>query len=176
MGPNQWDDGYEPATPVWLRDWLDPFPQSASPKQFREVLAAGIRQESDGAWEGVVMSPEDQRKGEDDADYFARLEKEHNVEAYFFFVPNQAKILGTVFEGGMLRRDVQWGKNPRIAVFVEKGFLTLGEDGDATLNVKGKRTTYLKSLLRVSNHIEEWDTVEDAFEQMMRRARTNWTL
>lgn len=174
LGPNEWDDGYEPPAPVWLRDYLGTIPKVATPKHLRQALSHRISVESAGAWQGVVMSPENQRKGEDDAAFFERLEAEGDVQAYFILVPAQAKILGTIFEGGMLRRDFKWGANPRIVLFVEKGTVAFDEDGNATLTLKGKRTTYLKSLIKVAQHLEEWSTLEEAFDGMAKRARAEW--
>lgn len=169
LGPNEWDDDYKPETPIWLREYLDDLPPSATPKDIRKALAKQIADDSGGKWNGVVMTPESQRKNEDDALFFERLERD--VQAYFILVPLRAKILGTVFEGGMLRRDFKWGGHPRISIFIEKGFVRTDEDGVVTIEAKGKRTTYIKTLLKVADHVEEWETLEEAFDQMRRRAR-----
>lgn len=59
----------------------------------------------------TVMQPADQLPGEDEADFFARLEAEYAVDAYFVIIPLNAKVLGTICEGGMLVRDFKWGAN-----------------------------------------------------------------
>lgn len=174
LGPNEWDDDYHPASPLWLRDYLNPLPPVATPKQIRQAMAVRIGRDSAGHWQGIVMDPTGQGNDEDDADFFHRLEKENNVQAYYFFVPNSGKFVGTAFEAGMLRRDFHYGENPRISLFLEAGFLTWNDDGTAEPALKGKRTRYITSVVNVAQHVEEWRSLEESFDRIVRRARTNW--
>lgn len=174
LGPNEWDDDYQPRSPPWLRAYLNPLPAVATPMQIRQAMGVRIERESGGAWRGIVMDSRNQKTGEDDADFFRRLETQGNVMAYYFFVPNRSKIMGTAFEAGMLRRDFHYGQHPRIALFAEAGFMAFRDDGTVELAIKGKRTRYFASLIHIAEHVEDWRTLEEGFENVGRRARSHW--
>ena len=157
LGPDQWDDGHTLETPIWAHD-VDPGP--FTPKALRLQAAACIARASRGEILGLVMDPKAQRPDEDDAAFFHRLETEHAIETYFIIVPLQTKVLGTVFEGGMLVRDFQWGRTPRIVLFVQDGFAEEDEDGGFVFTEAGKRTRYLESLANRAHHVQKWDTFE----------------
>jgi hypothetical protein len=53
------------------------------------------------------MDPSGQRPAEDSADFFRRPEVENFEDAYFTVLPARAKVLGTIFEGGMLVPEAQ---------------------------------------------------------------------
>lgn len=100
LGPDHWDDGVAVAWPAWaLGARREPF----TPNHLRQLLAERIAAASEGTVAGLVMDPVDQRPGEDDADFFQRLEQ--GVKAYMVILPARAKVLGTIFEGGLLVRD-----------------------------------------------------------------------
>ncbi len=100
------------------------------------------------------MGPNLRRAGELDADLFRRLELEALVDAYFFVFALRAKVLGTVFEGGMLLRDFHLGGHPRIYLFIERGFAALRRDGSVEFTATGKRTRYLESLAAHAKHVD----------------------
>lgn len=109
------------------------------------------------------MTPDRAKAGEGVADLFRRIEVEEKVDAYFVLVPLRTKVLGTVFEGGMLQRDFHYGRSPRIVLFLERGFAK--EDGGAyTFTVKGKRTRYLESLAEGAEHVLFWDSYEELLD------------
>ena len=157
LGPDHWDDGHAIETPLWARDVE---PGRFTPKALRLQAAACIARATQGEIQAVVMDPKAQLPDEDDAAFFHRLEVERQTETYFIIVPTRAKVLGTVFEGGMLVRDFQWGRNPRILLFLQEGFAEEDEDGGFTFTEAGKRTRYLESLANNAHHVERWSTFE----------------
>lgn len=152
--------------PIWARDALDPNPDPFTPKHLREAIAS-IIEEEDPARQGVVMDPGGQREGEADGEYFHRLEEEHDVDAYFVLVPRRTKVLGTIFEGGMLERDFHYGKNPTVLLFLERGFARHEGSGTYTFTAKGKRTRYLESLAERAHHVHLWETLEDLVDAVV---------
>ena len=109
------------------------------------------------------MTPDQARTGEGPADFFRRLEVEARIDAYFFIVPLRAKVLGTVFEGGMLQRDFHYGRPPRVAMFLQRGFARESKGG-LTFTAKGKRTRYLESLAAEAEHVALWDSFDELLE------------
>ena len=166
LGPDQWDDGVRVARPLWIPEKTEPF----TPKEFRLHAAEAIREESGGAVMGVVMDERLRKPGVVGNDaLFAQIEEDYPVERYFVVVPADAKVLGTVFEGGMLVRDFKWGGNPEIVLFLEDRFLEEDEDGTAQW-AKGKRTRYLDDLLRHAHHVATWSTLEEALDLIVGQA------
>jgi hypothetical protein len=116
------------------------------------------------------MDPKDQLAGEDDSDFFRRLEVERGVDSYFIIVPPQAKVLGTVFEGGMLIRDLHYGRRSTFSLFPSASSVEIRDDGEVVFLEKGKRTQYLRSLARKALHFQPWDDMEDLREAVLSRA------
>lgn len=170
LGPNEWDDGVHVPAPLWAAELLGELPEPFTPKHLRLAAAARIEAESDGRVSAVVMDPKGQKPSEDDADYFERIERERAIDAYFVVVPLRTKILGTVFEGGMLRRDFAHGRRPYIAVFIERGAARIDEHERWEFVEKGHRTRYLASLAKVAGLVQEWETLEDLVESLVERA------
>lgn len=166
LGPDRWDDDVQVPAPIWAQDALDHHPDPFTPKHLREAAAAVI-QDEDPARQGVVMDPGDQREGESDGDFFHRLEDEHDVDAYFIIVPMQTKVLGTIFEGGMLERDFHYGQNPTVLLFLEQGFARREDGGTYTFTAKGKRTRYLESLAERAHHVHFWETFEELIDAVL---------
>lgn len=173
LGPDQWDDDVAPLPPD-----LPELPQEPyTPKSLRTAAARRIIAEADGKVRVVIMDPSHQRPGEDDADFFHRLEVEHEVDTYLIVVPMKAKVLGTVFEGGMLVRDRQRGFDPRIAFFPQHGYARQGSDGTVdfeTEGAKGKRTRYLQSVTRAAQHVELWEQPGDLLPRLVARSIMPW--
>ncbi|MDG7006389.1 MAG: hypothetical protein JRM86_05585 [Nitrososphaerota archaeon] len=116
------------------------------------------------------MDPRLQHPGEDDADFFERLEGDPELVAYFFIVPAKAKVVGTVFEEGMLRRDFKYGKLPRIVLFLEAGTVRSLSGGTFEFVEHGKRARYLRSFARKAEHVEIWNSLDDLKEAVLNRA------
>lgn len=116
------------------------------------------------------MDPDDQRDDESDGDFFRRLEDEHDVDAYFIVFPTRTKVLGTIFEGGMLERDFHYGQNPSVLLFLEDGFAKRQAPGTYTFTAKGKRTRYLETLAERAHHVEFWETFEELSDAIVTRA------
>ncbi|MDG6969840.1 MAG: hypothetical protein JRN54_01870 [Nitrososphaerota archaeon] len=141
----------------------------------RKALAIHLERESSGEWHGLVMDPVGQRPGEDDADYFERIEGENNPVAYLFIIPEKAKIIGTVFEEGMLRRDFKYGVKPRIILFLEEGTALALQGGVYEFISKGKRARYLRSLARKAEHVEFWRTFDELRDAVLWRVLVGLT-
>ncbi len=169
LGPDQWDDAVEVAPPAWATSLLGPGAHPFTPHNLRKALAIHLERESFGEWHGLVMDPEGQKPGEDDADYFERIEAENNPVAYLFIIPEKAKIIGTVFEEGMLRRDFKYGIKPRILLFLEEGTALAFPSGAFEFVSKGKRARYLRSLARKAEHVEFWRTFDELRDTLLRR-------
>ncbi len=116
------------------------------------------------------MDPRLQRPGEDDTDLFERLEGDPELEAYYFIMPAKAKVVGTVFEEGMLRRDFKYGRNPRISLFLEASTVKSLPGGGVEFVEKGKRARYLRSFSRKAEHVEFWSSLDDLKEAVLNRA------
>lgn len=84
LGPDQFQSRSRPA------GW----PQGKTPHQVRQLLARMVAEDSGGLLRGVVMDPTEQREGEDDADFFARIEREHRLRWYYLVVPKGCKLVG----------------------------------------------------------------------------------
>lgn len=166
LGPNRWDDDVHVPTPIWAQAALEEAPDSFTPKHLREAAAA-ILEDEDPTRQGVVMDPEAQEEGESDGEFFHRLEDEHDVDAYFVIVPMRTKVLGTVFEGGMLERDFHYGRNPTVLLFLEEGFARNEGDGAYTFIAKGKRTRYLESIAERAHHVHLWETLEGLIDAVL---------
>lgn len=160
LGPDQWD-GEAPSAPAWLRDPSSPY----QPKDLRVHLARMISEE-DGTRRGVVMDPAHQRPDEPPGEFFRRLELEHSVDAYCIIVPHATKVLGTVFEGGMLERDFHYGQNPRILLLLDRRF-AVEHRGVVRFTAEGKRTRYLESLASRAHHVAFWDEPEDLVDLVL---------
>lgn len=173
LGPDQWDDGAVPP-PHELPELLG---ERYTPKSLRTAAARRITAETEGNVRTIVMDSADQRPGEDEADFFHRLEVEHDVDTYLIVVPTRAKVLGTVFEGGMLVRDRQRGLDPRIGFFPQRGYARQALDGTVdfeTEAAKGKRTRYLQSVTRAAQHVELWERPEDLLPRLVARSVMPW--
>jgi len=144
-----------------------------SPRHLRSVAAELIARESAGLRYGFLMETAGQRHDEDDAGFFRRLELDNRVDAYFVILPARAKVLGTVFEGGLLVRDFHFGRDPRIVLFVEARLLDSGFDGRFEFVAKGKRTRYLRSLVARAQSVIRWADVEGLFESIVAWSRTD---
>lgn len=151
---------------MWAEEALGHAPDEFTPKHLREAAAALIEDE-DPSRQGVVMDPDDQEEGESDGDFFHRLETEHDVDAYFIVVPTRTKVLGTVFEGGMLERDFHYGRNPTVLLFLEEGFARHEGQGTYRFKAKGKRTRYLETLAERAHHVHLWETFEELTEAIL---------
>jgi hypothetical protein len=114
-----------------------------------------------------MMRRQDQAAAEDDADFFGRLEVSEAVDAYFIILPRQAKVLGTVFEGGMLRRDFHYGVRPRIVLFLEAGTAEFDARSRWVFQVPGKRTRYLESLAARAEHVVVWADLDELMDQVL---------
>lgn len=152
--------------PLWAEDVLDSDLDAFTPKHLREALAAHIALEGP-VREGVVMDPADQREGESDGDFFHRLEREHDVDAYFIVVPTQTKVLGTIFEGGMLERDFHYDEDPTVLLFLQEGFARDHGGGEYEFTAKGKRTRYLETLAERAHHVAFWDAFEELLDKVL---------
>lgn len=166
LGPDHWDDGVAVPAPLWVREALEEEPDPFSPKHLRQAAASLIEDEAPNR-RGIVMDPADQHEGESDGDVFHRLEQEHDVDAYFVIVPMQTKVLGTIFEGGMLERDFHYGMNPSIVLFLEEGFAEDFGGGVYRFTAKGKRTRYLESLAERAHHVHVWDSFEGLIDAVL---------
>jgi hypothetical protein len=131
------------------------------------AAAEVIGRDSSGKRSGIIMDSADQRPREDDATFFRRLEIDHRVDAYFVFLPARAKVLGTVFEGGMLIRDFQFGRNPRIVLFVEAHLLAPDWRGGFEFVAKGKRTRYLRSLIARTHSVIRWTEADELLSSVV---------
>ena len=160
LGPDQWDDDYRPTVPSLVDDLMGPSSSPYQPRHLRVAAASLLAKDSGGRRLGFVMDPSVQRPAEDEADLFRRLELEHRVDAYFIVLPARTKVLGTVFEGGMLVRDFHFGRNPRIVLFVEESVIESDGRGRFEFIAKGKRTRYLRSLVTRAEHVVVWRGVE----------------
>lgn len=149
-----------------MTDALDETPDPFTPKDLREALAALIAEEYPGR-QGVVMDPGDQGEDESDGDFFHRLEREHEVDAYFIVFPTWTKVLGTIFEGGMLERDFHYDEDPTVLLFLQEGFARYEGAGEYTFTAKGKRTRYLETLAERAHHVAFWDSFEALEEKVL---------
>jgi len=113
------------------------------------------------------MRPDMRAPSESDADLFRRIEVSSGVDAYFIVLPLRTKVLGTVFEGGMLQRDFHYGRRPRIALFMEEGTARADHQGHWGFLTKGKRTRYLESLADRSEHVGLWADFDDLLDQVL---------
>ncbi len=154
-----------------MRDALDGAVGPFTPRILRLALSALIERESEGRCRAVIMGPADQWEGEDEADFFHRIELERKVDAYFFIVPARCKVLGTIFEEGMLVRDFQRGRAPLIVLFPKDRTFKESEDGSVMFVEKEKRTQYLRSLARKAVHVQPWGSLEE-----LRDAVLQWAL
>ncbi len=171
LGPDQWDGEATPALTPRISALIAGPPAALTPHRLRLALRAAIAKESGGSRAGIVMERQDQAPGEDDAEFFRRLELAEAVDSYFVILPARAKVIGTVFEGGMLRRDFHHGLHPRIVLFLEKGVAFEKAGGRWEFQVKGKRTRYLESLAARATHVAIWVDLDDLLEQVLQRAR-----
>jgi len=160
LGPDQWDDDYRPPIPAPVKAVLGSLSGPYQPRHLRLAAASMLAEDSGRRRTGVVMDPSSQWPGEDEADFFRRLEVECLVDAYFIVLPARAKLLGTVFEGGMLVRDFHFGRNPKIVLFVEESVIQPDARGRFEFVAKGKRTRYLRSLVIRAEHVVVWNRVE----------------
>lgn len=172
LGPDYWDDGFTVAAPPWIESAVGGPVTNFQPKLLRVALAVLIEKGSNGQVGTVVMDPSDQRKGEPDDDFFRRLEVENDVDAYFVIVPARTKVMGTIFEEGMLVRDFHFGRDPFVALFPEASTVKLPDDGSIEFVERGKRTQYLKSVARHAKHVDPWEGLEDLRERVLKRALT----
>lgn len=143
-----------------MTDALDETPDPFTPKHLREALAALIEEEYPDR-QGVVMDPDDQGKDESDGDFFHRLERQHEVDAYVIVFPTRTKVLGTIFEGGMLERDFHYDEDPTVLLFLQEGFARHEGGGKYTFTAKGKRTRYLETLAERAHHVGFWGSFEE---------------
>lgn len=143
-----------------------------TPKSFRQELAAHIHTESEGTVRGIVMDdslrPKDQ-PGMTNDELFHHIETAYRIEEYFVIVPADAKVLGTIFEGGMLVRDFHHGRRPKIVLFLDERFATMDDAGTVTF-AEGKRTQYLRDLLKRAHNTRYWNCLEDALDQVIEQA------
>lgn len=116
---------------------------------------------------GIVMDPEQQGAKELDGDFFHRLEQENQIDAYFLIIPMRSKVLGTVFEGGMLERDFHYGMSPRLLLFLEEGFAKEGPKGSFQFLSKGARTRYLETLAHRAHHTGIWSQPEALLDMVL---------
>jgi hypothetical protein len=156
--------------PLWVEHALGSPAAPFTPKLLRVALGALILQESSGKCRTVVMDPGEQHPGEDESDFFHRLELDWGVDSYFIIVPSGTKVLGTVFEGGMLIRDLHYGKRSTFSLFPQASSVDVRDDGEMVFIEKGKRTQYLKSLARKASHVQPWTDFEDLREAVLSRA------
>lgn len=170
LGPDQWDDNVDVAPPAWVTALLGPEASPFQPHSLRLVLSALLERESRGTCRGIVMDARDQLPDEDEVDFFERLERTPGLAAYYFIVPARAKVIGTVFEEAMLRRDFKYGVRPRIVLFLEAQTVKRLEGGAFEFTEKGKRARYLRSVLRKAEHVELWETFDDLREAVLQRA------
>lgn len=167
LGPDQWDDDHRPPLPGPVEALLGRSSTPYQPRDLRRAAALLIAKDSDGRRLGFVMDPSEQRPGEDEADFFRRLEVEHLVDAYFIILPDRAKVLGTVFEGGMLVRDFHFGRSPRIVLFAEDSVIKSDGRGAFEFVSKGRRTRYLRSLATRAEHVVVWRGLERLFASIL---------
>lgn len=166
LGPDQWDDDFEVEAPTWLLTELkDLGEQGYQPKHMRTYLKRII--ERDPSRRAVVMDPSGQKPGERDGDFFHRLEIENEVDSYVITVPSNTKVLGTVFEGGMLERDFHYGANPRILLFLQSTYAGRDHHDKIEFVEQGKRTRYLESLADRAHHVGLWEEPEDLMELVL---------
>lgn len=103
------------------------------------------------------MDRDDQQPGELDGDFFHRLEVDLNIQYYFVILPPRCKVLGTVFEGGMLERDFHWGGHPKITVFLHESIIEPSDHaGSFEFREKGKRTRYMESVVARAENVVVW--------------------
>lgn len=164
LGPNEWDDNVHPPAPLWMEQLLGQGPRPYTPLHLRRAAAVSIERESGGLIRGVIMDRADQKPGEPDDEFFHRLEVQHNIAAYYITFPLPAKVLGTVFEGGMLVRDFHHGQRPHIVLLLQAGFAAEDTEGNVTFTAKGKRTDYLRSLVKRAQRHLFWHTEEELVE------------
>jgi hypothetical protein len=160
LGPNEWDDGVTVLAPLWVESILGGLPSPFTPKHIREAAAIKIEAESRGNVRAIIMDPKDQHPGEDDATFFQRLEKEHNIETYFFVMPLNCKPHGLTFEAGMIQRDFQWGRNPAVLLFVQEGVADVDDKENWNFKEKGHRTRYLSSFAGLAHNVQPWKNIE----------------
>lgn len=119
------------------------------------------------------MESEGQCDGETDGAYFHRIEQEHRIGHYFLILPPGCKVLGTVFEGGMLERDFHWGRDPAIVLFLHRSIAQV-DGGRITFVEQGKRTRYLESVASRAHDVVFWETVEELERHALKRSRLIW--
>lgn len=165
LGPDEWDDGHHPEAPAWLANEVTDFgPKGYQPRHLRLYLQQVLERCGQPA---VVMQRDLQQKGEADGTFFHRLEKENRVERYIIIVPPRCKVLGTVFEGGMLERDFHYGRNPVIVCLFHSEFAGPESHDRVTFTEKGKRTHYLESLAQRAHHVGFWDEPEELIDAVV---------
>jgi len=147
--------------PAALEGILGTTAEPYNPRHLRMAAVELIARVSSSQRLGIVMDPTEQHPGEDNANFFRRLEVDHLVDAYFLILPSRSKVLGTVFEGGMLVRDFQFGRNPKIVLFIEARLLGPDLAGGFEFIAKGKRTRYLRSLLARAQYVIRWSEIEE---------------
>jgi hypothetical protein len=170
LGPDEWAEGKARAAPAWIAAELGGPITDYTPKTLRLALAAAIERESGGKCSAIVMDPSLQHEGEDEADFFGRLETENQFDSYFFILPAGAKILGLVFEAGMLVRDFAHGQSPPLVMFAERPTVKAGANGSIEFRERGNRTRYLRSVARRAKHFQIWDSTDDLREVVLQRA------
>jgi hypothetical protein len=170
LGPDEWAERTGRVAPTWVSSELGGPITEYTPKTLRLALAAAIERESGGKCSAIVMDRALQHDGEDDADFFQRLEIEHRPDSYFFVFPAGAKILGIVFEAGMLVRDFAHGQSPQMVMFAERPIVMTGANGSVEFRERGNRTRYLRSVARRAKHLQIWESTEDLREVVLQRA------
>lgn len=169
LGPDQWDDGVAEPWPAWAA-LADP-DLSFTPKHFRLEIKHAIERDSEGRVKAVVMDDSLKPKGKDlkDDELFHHIETTLHVTRYFIIVPNRTKVLGTIFEGGMLVRDFHYGRNPEIVLLFEDEYANADEEGNFSWT-KGKRTEYLTSLAARAHHVDTWGSLEECLDLAVEQA------
>ncbi len=102
------------------------------------------------------MDPSKQQVAEEHDDFFHRLEQENRIVSYFFIIPSQCKLAGTLIEEGMLLRDFKHAQNPDILLFFETGVARGAEETGFTFLEVGRRTRYLESVARKARNVVFW--------------------
>ena len=169
LGPDQWDNGVTVQWPAWASEKQG---EEFTPKHFRLELAAHIDAESEGTVRAVVMDdslrPKDQPEMGND-ELFRFIETTYAVDEYFIIVPADSKVLGTIFEGGMLVRDFHHGQRPKISLFLDERFAVVDDSGGVTFS-PGKRTQYLRDLLKRAHNVLYWNCLEDVLDLVAEQA------
>lgn len=169
LGPDQWDDDVNEPWPAWAAG--ADHKRRFTPKDFRLEIKNVVERESEGAVKAVVMDdslrPVGKKLGDDEL--FHHIERYHGVTRYFIVIPSRAKVLGTIFEGGMLVRDFHYGRNPKIVLLIEDAYANPDDEGNYEW-AKGKRTAYLTSLAARAHHVDTWSSLEECLELAVEHA------